>query len=115
MEYPVHTGYSAQTAARLQGGVTPKQRPEVHGVSGPRAEKQNDINRGSGYYTYERVGGFKMRTTELFCLKKDNLFVSADGKTMTNRLSKAGLFSKTICRRKYPGYEMIASSELCSE
>jgi hypothetical protein len=48
-----------------------------------------------------------MSVSRLFCLKKDNFFVSWDGKTMTDRPSQAGRFSKTLCQRKYPGYEMI--------
>jgi hypothetical protein len=52
-----------------------------------------------------------MSATKLFCLKKDNLFVSWDGKTMTDRPSNAGRFSKTICQRKYPGYETITFPE----
>jgi hypothetical protein len=60
----------------------------------------------------QRQGGSKgMSATKLFCLKKDNLFVSWDGKSMTGRPSQAGRFSKTICQRKYPGYERITFPE----
>jgi hypothetical protein len=52
-----------------------------------------------------------MNGTKLFCLKKDNLFVAWDGKTLTDRPSQAGRFSKTICQRKYPGYETLAFPE----
>jgi hypothetical protein len=48
-----------------------------------------------------------MSTIKLFCLKKDNHFVSWDGKTMTDRPSLAGRFSRTLCQRKYPGYEIL--------
>jgi hypothetical protein len=57
-------------------------------------------------------GVFVMSASRLFCLKKDNLFVSWDGTTMTDRPSQAGRFSKTLCRRKYPtGYEMLTFPE----
>jgi hypothetical protein len=52
-----------------------------------------------------------MSTTKLYVLKKDNSFVSWDGKTMTDRPSRAGRFSKTLCQRKYPGYEMLTFPE----
>jgi hypothetical protein len=52
-----------------------------------------------------------MSTTKLFCLKKDNLFISWDGKTMTDRPSKAGRFSRTLCQRRYPSYEMLTFVE----
>jgi hypothetical protein len=48
-----------------------------------------------------------MSATKHYVLKKDNQFVAWDGKTMTDRPSQAGRFSKTLCRRKYPGYEML--------
>jgi hypothetical protein len=52
-----------------------------------------------------------MSTTKLFCLKKDGLFISWDGKTMTDRPSRAGRWSKIICQRKYPGYVMLTFPE----
>jgi hypothetical protein len=52
-----------------------------------------------------------MSTTKLFCLKKDSLFVSWDGKTMTDRPSEAVRLSKTLCQRKYPGYETLTFLE----
>jgi hypothetical protein len=52
---------------------------------------------------------------KLFCLKKDNLFIAWDGKTMTDRPSRAGRFSKTLCQRKYPGYEMTTFPEAYDE
>jgi hypothetical protein len=52
-----------------------------------------------------------MSVTKLFCLKKDNRFIAWDGKTMTDRPSQAIRLSKTICRWKYPGYEMLTFPE----
>jgi hypothetical protein len=48
-----------------------------------------------------------MSVTKLFCVKKDDSFIAWDGKTTTDRPSQAGRFSKTVCQRKYPGYEML--------
>jgi hypothetical protein len=52
-----------------------------------------------------------MSMTKLYVLKKDNRFVAWDGKTMTARPSEAIRLSKTLCRRKYPGYEMLTFPE----
>jgi hypothetical protein len=52
-----------------------------------------------------------MSVPKIFCLKKNNLFISWDGNTMTDRPSQAGRFSKILCQRKYPGYEMIPFPE----
>jgi hypothetical protein len=52
-----------------------------------------------------------MSVTKLFCLKKDNLFISWDGKIMTDRPSQAGRFSRTLCQRKYHGFEMLTFPE----
>ncbi|MDR0708446.1 MAG: hypothetical protein LBF77_00085 [Spirochaetaceae bacterium] len=52
-----------------------------------------------------------MSTTKLFCLKKGGLFVAWDEKTMTDRPSQAIRLSKTLCQRKYPGYQMITFKE----
>jgi predicted secreted Zn-dependent protease len=49
-----------------------------------------------------------MSVTKLFCLKKGNQYISWDGKTMADRPSQAGRFSRIICQRKYPGYEMLS-------
>jgi hypothetical protein len=57
------------------------------------------------------IGGSDMSTTKLYVLKKDGLFVSRDGKTMTDRPSQAIRLSKTLCRRRYPGYEMLMFPE----
>jgi hypothetical protein len=37
--------------------------------------------------------------------------VNYQGKSMTDRPSQAGRFSKTLCQRKYPGYERITFPE----
>jgi hypothetical protein len=39
-----------------------------------------------------------MSATKLFCLKKENLFISWDGKTMTDRPSQAIRLSRTRCQ-----------------
>jgi hypothetical protein len=52
-----------------------------------------------------------MSTTKLFVLRKDNQYIAWDGKTMTDRPSLAGRFSRTLSQRKYPGYEMISFPE----
>jgi hypothetical protein len=52
-----------------------------------------------------------MSVPKLFCLRKENLFIAWDGKTMTDRPSQAGRFSKTLCQRKYLGYERITFPE----
>jgi hypothetical protein len=51
------------------------------------------------------------KATKLFCLKKEKLFVSWDGKTMTDRPSQAIRLSRTLCRRRYPGYETLSFPE----
>jgi hypothetical protein len=52
-----------------------------------------------------------MSTKKLFVLKKDDRFVSWDGETMTDRPSQALRLSKILCKRKYPGYEMLTFQE----
>jgi hypothetical protein len=52
-----------------------------------------------------------MSVTKRFCVKKDNVFIAWDGKTITDRPSQAGWFSRTICQRKYPGYQMLTFPE----
>jgi hypothetical protein len=51
------------------------------------------------------------KTTKTYCLRKNNLYVEWDGKTMTDRPSKAGRFSRTMAERKYPGFERIPFPE----
>jgi hypothetical protein len=57
------------------------------------------------------LGSMNMSTTKLFCVKKDNSFIAWDGKTITDRPSQAGRFSKTLCQRKYPDYEKLTFPE----
>jgi hypothetical protein len=52
-----------------------------------------------------------MAATKLFVLRKGNQYIAWDGKTMIDRPSQAGRFSRTLCRRKYPGYEMLCFPE----
>jgi hypothetical protein len=68
-------------------------------------------DKGVGAFRGVFFGGLGMSATKLFCLKKEGLFISWDGKTLTDRPSQAGRFSKTICKRKYPSYEKITFPE----
>jgi hypothetical protein len=52
-----------------------------------------------------------MGMAKLYVLKKDGLFVAWDGRTMTDRPSRAIRLSKTLCQRRYPGYEMLTFPE----
>jgi hypothetical protein len=52
-----------------------------------------------------------MAATKLFVLRKDNQYIAWDGKSITDRPSQAGRFSRTLCQRKYPGYEMLSFPE----
>jgi hypothetical protein len=52
-----------------------------------------------------------MSATKHYVLQKGGLFIAWDGKTMTDRPSRAGRFSKTVCQRKYPGYETLTFPE----
>jgi hypothetical protein len=52
-----------------------------------------------------------MKTTKLFCVRKGNLYVAWDGKTMVEKPHEGIRVSKTIAERKYPGYEMIPFPE----
>jgi hypothetical protein len=52
-----------------------------------------------------------MSVTKLYLCRKGDLFISYDGKTLTGRPSQAGRFSKTVCSRNYPGYQMIGFVE----
>jgi hypothetical protein len=53
----------------------------------------------------------KYKSTKLYLLKKGNQYVSWDGRTMTDRPSKAIRLSRVVCERKYPGYEMLSFQE----
>jgi hypothetical protein len=52
-----------------------------------------------------------MSVSKQYLVRKDSLFVAWDGKTLTDRPSQAARFSKTICERKYPSYEMLSFPE----
>jgi uncharacterized protein (DUF3820 family) len=56
-----------------------------------------------------------MSVPKQYLCKKGDLFVSYDGKTLTDRPSKAMRLSKTRCQRKYPGYQMIGFVEAYDE
>jgi hypothetical protein len=48
-----------------------------------------------------------MSVSKQYLVKKDNMFVSWNGKNMTDRPSQAIRLSKTLCQRKYKGFQMI--------
>jgi hypothetical protein len=52
-----------------------------------------------------------MSVPKRYVLKKGIQFVAWDGKTMTDRPSQAGRFSRTLCQRRYPGYEILTFVE----
>ena len=52
-----------------------------------------------------------MSVTKLFCLKKDGLFVSWDGKTMVEKPHEGIRVSRIAAQRKYRGFEMIPFPE----
>ena len=47
----------------------------------------------------------------LYCLRKGGLYVAWDGKTMTEKPQEGIRLSRTLCERKYPGYEMLSFPE----
>ena len=49
----------------------------------------------------------KCKTTKLYCLRKDGLYLAWDGKTMVEKPQDGIRLSQTMCERKYPGFEMI--------
>ena len=49
----------------------------------------------------------KKKPRKVFCLRKDNKYISWDGKTLTDKPSDALRTSKTMAERKYPGYELL--------
>ena len=53
----------------------------------------------------------KKKMTKLFCVRNGNLYVSWDGKTMTEKPHEGIRASRTICERKYPGFEMLSFEE----
>jgi hypothetical protein len=52
-----------------------------------------------------------MKFTKLFCLRKNNLYIAWDGKTLVEKPHEGLRVSKTLAERKYPGYEMIPFPE----
>ena len=48
-----------------------------------------------------------VKSTKLYCLRKDGMYVSWDEKSMVEKPSEAARLSRTMCERKYKGYEMI--------
>ena len=53
----------------------------------------------------------KIKATKLFCLRKDNLFIAWDGKSLVEKPHEGLRASRTLAERKYPGYEMIPFPE----
>jgi hypothetical protein len=49
--------------------------------------------------------------TKLFVLRKDNMFIAWDGKSLTDKPSGALRTSQTMGKRKYPGFEMLPFPE----
>lgn len=43
-----------------------------------------------------------------YCLRKGNIYIAWDGETLTEKPHEGIRLSRTLCGRKYPGYEMIA-------
>ena len=55
--------------------------------------------------------GKKLKETRLYCLKKNGMYIAWDGKTMVERPSNAGRFSRTFSERHYPDFEMLSFPE----
>jgi len=55
--------------------------------------------------------GKKSKTTKLYCLRKNNLFIAWDGKSLVEKPHEGIRVSRTLGERKYPGYEMIPFPE----
>ena len=53
----------------------------------------------------------KYKSLRLFCLRKDNLYIAWDGKTLTEKPHEGIRVSRLFGERKYPGYEMISFPE----
>jgi hypothetical protein len=51
------------------------------------------------------------KTRKLYCVRKDNLYVAWDGKTMTEKPHEGIRVSQTLAERKYHGFEMIPFPE----
>ena len=53
----------------------------------------------------------KKNTTERFCLRKENLYIAWDGRSLVEKPHEGIRVSRTIAERKYPDYEMISFPE----
>ena len=51
------------------------------------------------------------KSTKLYCLRKDGKFLAWDEKSMVEKPQDGARLSRTMCERKYPGYEMIPFPE----
>ncbi|GHU81985.1 hypothetical protein FACS189468_5580 [Spirochaetia bacterium] len=49
----------------------------------------------------------KYKETKLYCIRKNNLYVSWDGKAMVEKPQDGIRVSRTRAERKYAGFEMI--------
>jgi len=61
------------------------------------------------------MGNKKIKSTKLFCLRKENLYVAWNGKTMVEKPHEGIRVSRTIAERKYRGFEMIPFPEAYSQ
>ena len=57
------------------------------------------------------MGSKAFKGAKLYCVRKDNLYIAWDGKTLVERPSKAGRFSRTFAERHYPDFEMLSFPE----
>jgi hypothetical protein len=48
-----------------------------------------------------------MSVPKRYCLRKDNLYVAWDGKTLVEKPQNGIRVSRTMAERKYSGFEMI--------
>jgi hypothetical protein len=53
----------------------------------------------------------KVKVTKLFCVRKNNLYIAWDGKSLVEKPHEGIRISWTLAKRKYPGYEMIPFPE----
>ena len=53
------------------------------------------------------MGTVKYKSTKLYCLRRGDLYVAWDGRTMTDKPHEGIRLSRTLCERKYPGYEIL--------
>lgn len=55
--------------------------------------------------------GSKDKSTKLYCLRKNNLYIAWNGKSLVEKPHEGIRVSRTLGERKYPGYEMIPFPE----